>query len=296
MQAPKSRPGMDVYGWGYRIWPLFHHLSFKARTDNMGAVIYEWVASLLQAIIPCGACERSYVGFRQQVKPTRLVKEDNEDGGSGIVGWPAWESRATPNELRQSAYDLHNCVNDKLDGQHFEQALEAIAAGHAKSGNDEAANRVRAAASDIIPHLTGRRVPLKKVAKRFELDPMLNIRSIWLAMLILTLNYWPDRPQHRLGFRAAIPILVSVFSFLCGCETGEPIPPIARRSIDILSRLALCPVGYSWALQSTDNMFSWWCTVYAQVLNCSNPSEFVKCMRSKFELARAGQCSKFACV
>ncbi len=282
---------MDVYGWGYRIWPVLHHISFKSSTDNNGTVIYEWVASLLQAIIPCGACERSYTGFRQQVKPRRLVDEDAD-----IVGWPAWESRATPDELRQAAYDLHNCVNDKLDGQHFEQALKAIADGHAAAGNDEAANRVRAAAADIVPSLKGRRVPLKKVAKRFELDPILNVRSIWLAMLILTLNYWPDRPQHRLGFRAAISILASVFSFLCSCSTGEPQPAIVTRSIDILSRLALCPVGYSWALKSTDNMFSWWCAVYARVLNCPDPLGFCKSMRSKFELARAGQCSKFACV
>ncbi len=260
---------MDVAGWGFRMWPVKHGLAFSKHPRAPRA--YQNFNQMAQAIIPCGACCGSFREFRQKVRPSRLTP-----GPGG-----AWEARATSEELRRASYDLHECVNDKLDAQHFEVQLGEIA-----DGAGAAAPLIRA----LAPLLRGRRLPYEKLAKRQEHTTSIDLSSTWIMLCIMSLNYHPERAVHRAGFAAMVPIMAEVFGILGGTSD------CAKRSEDVLGRVGGIP---EWAMESSNALFAWVCALRARAMH---PEMGPRCIaswivgeRCRLRSARAGNCSAISC-
>ena len=248
---------------------------------------HEWLCNCLRATMPCPACRQSYIKFREEIKPKGIPASTSYGG---------WESFATHAQLKKAVYDIHNKVNDKLDTQHFTQSLSDISLRYREMGDETLANSLEQMAPMLAKELSGRSLPFEKLVKRMKLSPGIDIRCVWQAVLIMTLNYFPQRQWQRVGFRALVPVLAKLLKMLSeqSC-TKTATPTCLSRSYKWFSAMSVAPVGYLWALTSRENMFAWWCCGYAYAVACPNPKLMISNTRQKLELARAGVCLTYTC-
>ena len=84
---------MDPNVWGPPLWDLLFVIAFKSKLDSTDM---QHLFSLLEKVIPCQHCRRSYTLYRTQVKPTTVIRNDVSESAA------MW------------LWTIHDMVNQKL--------------------------------------------------------------------------------------------------------------------------------------------------------------------------------------
>lgn len=87
---------MDPDVWGPPLWDLLFTLCFKCPDDQACREDLKHVFHLLEKVIPCPHCRRSYVVYRKEVKPASAIRPD------------------VPHSAAMWLWTIHDMVNQKL--------------------------------------------------------------------------------------------------------------------------------------------------------------------------------------
>ncbi len=85
---------MDPNVWGPPLWDMLFTLAFKC--DKKCAIDMQHIAYLLEKIMPCSHCRRSYILYKKQLKPTTVITPEH------------------PNSAALWLWSIHDMVNQKL--------------------------------------------------------------------------------------------------------------------------------------------------------------------------------------
>lgn len=85
---------MDPNVWGPPLWDTLFTLCFKCPPSTLSDVLT--LFSLLEKVIPCQHCRRSYTMYRKQVRPSTTIKSE------------------VPHSAAMWLWTIHDMVNQKL--------------------------------------------------------------------------------------------------------------------------------------------------------------------------------------
>ena len=89
----KTAVQIDPNVWGPPLWDLLFTLSFKSTAK---ATAFQSLFALLDKVIPCQHCRRSYVVYRKEVRPTTYIRQGVDHAAA------------------QWLWTIHDMVNQKL--------------------------------------------------------------------------------------------------------------------------------------------------------------------------------------
>lgn len=92
--APSEVMHMDPNVWGPPLWDTLFTLCFKCPPSTLADL--QTLFSLLEKVIPCQHCRRSYTMYRKQVRPSMTIKSE------------------VPNSAAMWLWTIHDMVNQKL--------------------------------------------------------------------------------------------------------------------------------------------------------------------------------------
>lgn len=87
---------MDPNVWGPPLWDLMFSLCFKCAQNPQTTSDLQHLFLLLEKVMPCSHCRRSYALYRKQVKPTTVIRAE------------------VPNSAAMWLWTIHDMVNQKL--------------------------------------------------------------------------------------------------------------------------------------------------------------------------------------
>ena len=87
---------MDPNVWGPPLWDLLFTIAFKSHSTAENVSDLQHLFILLEKVMPCSHCRRSYAMYRKEVKPTTVIRVND------------------PNSAAVWLWTIHDMVNQKL--------------------------------------------------------------------------------------------------------------------------------------------------------------------------------------
>jgi hypothetical protein len=263
---------MNTKIWGPPLWRLVHSLAYVCSSPNLRLKRAQCVAvsdfmTSLRHVLPCRFCRDSYTGFMKDLQA--------RSGGTPLH--KAVHGRA----MARWAYDLHECVNTKLDGQL------------------------------LGPGNRGKVISFDCIMKRHALHPVtVSVDDILDVLFVFALNLCnaslitPEKADAFRVFMCRLPLMVQLL--VIGGDTNvkissDPLMRLLKALRTTLGALGVCKDAVPASMASDgDTLFAIVTHTYALYHGMDmEPCSLHKldaALRSRYAVVRATACKDGSCI